>query len=774
MIRVELRKISFHHIIFSLTWILLFHFSVQKITALEPPINQATITQVTTEENHPRFVLFLNQVRGDECCDKGSLEHLQSQLDTFKNFKTPATFAIRYDALNDPRYIQLLQSPASINSTTQHELALFLEITPSLAKESGVEYHGTESNWYQAQYAYTVGYSNADRQKLADTAMEKFKAVFGSYPKTTVGWIMDTFTINYLREKYGVFIHQITREQWGTDSYTMSGGPIHYPYFADQNWSFLPALNNLTTQPLNNLTAEQPNSLTAQLPNPNNILILRQTISDPLRNYGDTTSAFTSQPNDYSRDKKNLNYFKKLFDQAMDQKHNAYSIAILGLENSMTKEYQDEYVKHIEYATNKQSVTVTTPIQLLNSLTAQPLTQPIPLVIGHDLINDTNTTAYWITTPYYRVRILRDHRKVSLTDFRLYRSTNDSTLNNSTTQQPNNSLQDPYQTYAAQNLGYWVAPFLIDGSRFYEKETVVKLPWHVQLKDALKAKILPEYRFPYQSLPESQNDLTTQPMALTLPPIHDDAQISVQRLSPESVQLEYQTDQKPVTLTFTTTDVKLDTEKAHDAITFHSFEKLTPQIMSHTRDTGKTLLWQTDGADAAQLQLSIDCPNSHHCTLKPQIHFSNTQDWHNFQQQFYPYLFPEVVDRPISSEKSTLYVHNRFAIAGRNPIRIVYVPKDEHGYPIQSDTPLNIITTPNVGEILTQPQQGHDGLTFIDVIENRVGKYQLEFQLANQSLKTQTIYFAPDCKKQKLYCLTHPIQGFWFLLSSLQTRIREW
>ena len=110
-------------------------------------------------------------MRGGECCQKGSYEFAQRQLELFKKHHFPATFVLRYDALVDTQFINLFKS----YSNDRFEYGVFLEITPQLAKDAGVLYKGTEDRWYRAQYAYLVGYSQDERKKLIDVVMSQYK-----------------------------------------------------------------------------------------------------------------------------------------------------------------------------------------------------------------------------------------------------------------------------------------------------------------------------------------------------------------------------------------------------------------------------------------------------------------------------------------------------------------------------------------------------------------------------------------------------------------------
>lgn len=229
-------------------------------------------------------VVILNQVRGNECCEQGSRDAVQTQLQAVQQHQLPATFVLRYDALQDKAYTNILQLSPTL------DIGVFFEITPRLAADAGVEYRGTQEQWYLARHAYLVGYSLEERKKIINTLMRLFYQVYGVYPKTTAAWMIDAWSLQYLVEKYGVVAHEITRDQWGTDSYTLYGGPMGMMYSPSKRWAMIPAQNSQA------------------LP----IKIFRQTLPDPLWNYGDTTSSTTSQPNDYALAGKDISYFKNL------------------------------------------------------------------------------------------------------------------------------------------------------------------------------------------------------------------------------------------------------------------------------------------------------------------------------------------------------------------------------------------------------------------------------------------------------------------------------
>src|SRR5579859_4360304 len=217
-------------------------------------------------------VVIINQVRGTQCCSAGSVATTQKHIDFLQKLQLPAAFALRYDAILDPQFRALF----SQQRNTPIELAIFLEITPQLAKDAGVPYAGPPDRWYKAKNAYLLGYSPQDRQKIIDTIFTAFSKNFGYYPTTTVAWMIDAPSLQYLSQKYHVKVHELTREQWETDSYTLYGGPVNVPYLPSASWPLVPAQSQTHALPL---------------------LMLRQTMTDPIYTYGDTRSLYTSQPN---------------------------------------------------------------------------------------------------------------------------------------------------------------------------------------------------------------------------------------------------------------------------------------------------------------------------------------------------------------------------------------------------------------------------------------------------------------------------------------------
>ncbi len=619
-------------------------------------------------------VLIINQVRGTECCEPGTAEVLAEQLNFLTDQKLPAFFTLRWDALNDSDFIEIIKQA----DPELFSWGLFLEITPDLAKAADVTYIGTPKNWYQAQHAYTLGYLLADREKLVDTIMAKYETVFGEYPTLITSWIIDTPTLNYLHDEYGVSVHQITREQWGTDSYTIYGGPPHYPYPASKNWLLMPdyAVSDPT-------------------------LIVRQTLTDPVWNYGDTQSRFTSQPNDFSQDGKGFEYFKKIFDQALfGQSANQVGFALLGLENSMEDKHQQLFYQQLQLVADYQQQQKITLPSLETLQAAWQDTTPT-VYQGQDFVKETSSAAIWITGQNYRVRIIKKDTQVCIDDVRLY----------------DPSIKDYYADHQAQDLSYWVAPFLVDGSRFYTQE---------------KSWLGKEYSSD-GSLPLP--DMVTKPECWQLPMASSAPdQLTLEQIDAQTLAINYESELGLSQLIFKPTKFNLPLKIEEDSLS-----------------------WMLGDEIVYQLVASCEAKS---CWYTPQV---NPNLFAQAQEDQARSFLPEQRAGQLSTGNSRLYADNPYAVAERNPVRVVFMPRDDQGVAVKLEVPPKIETQV---KLVTDPDSVlADDPQFYDFMAAEPMKATVKFKINEQLELETTIYFAPNCKNDLKYCLTHPRQAWWYVRS---------
>lgn len=652
-------------------------------------------------------VIFINHVRGAECCDQGSLEHFSNQLEKFTDNNIPAFFSLRYDAMTDKNFVKLISEYENNNLIN---FGVMLEVTPKLAADSFVEYKDTPENWFQAQNAFLIGYSPEDRIRLIDSIVNKYSDIFDDNPIFSTAWQVDNLSLQYLKQEYGLKMHQIAREQWGLDSYTLDGGPPHYPYLASNKWFFNPDYSNY-----------------------DNLLIVRHTIDDSLYTYGDHSSAFTSQPNDYVLDGKDFGYFERLLDQVLEQTHQL-GFANLGLENSMAKKHQQEYFRQIDKIIefNKQAkVSIVSNIDELKGIYQ---TERITIHQGNDLVDGKQEKVFFVTTPKYRLRIRFSGKKVFISDLRVYHP----------------QLDDPYKNQSAQNKGYLVSPYLINDGIFFPS---LKQPSRVQ--KFLNIPMINSFNA------EPKKDLSNIGNAIYLPNNINFSNIKI----PSKNSIFYQSDDGSINFSFNQDNFTINGID-NDDLNFQLKQVTKNPVVLTKNNNGGKLAWEIKYESSHQM--SWECASSS-CLFEFQL---NPLLFEKIREEQYPFIFPEKRPREVNADNTITYVHNRYAIAGRNPVRIVLAPQDVNGFPTSSKNPVQISTESEIDQIRIEEQTASREYQFIDLSNNSPKKVSVQISLDNLDLGIQDIYFAPNCKQNIAYCFTHPKEGWWYIRTIIQDKIR--
>ena len=665
----------------------------------------------------PAQVLIINQARGEECCSKGSFIYLKKQVEAHISKKIPAYFALRYDVLTNEEYVNYLKKYSN-DYPELIKFGLLIEMTPQLIKTVGVSHNITVENWFEAQNAFTIGYSKDDSKKIVDYLFSVFFEKFGYYPNVTSAWMIDTNTLNYIHKEYGVKIQQITREQYGTDSYTLYGGPPHYPYPASSNWLFIPGYEN-----------DDP------------VLIVRQTVTDPLFNYGDNTSTFTSQPNDYMKNKKTFDYFKSLIDQTINQPDNQTGFAMLGLENSMDDNFQQEYIAQLELLGKRNSEGLIKFVSI-DELLAFWKQNKISVYFGKNLVNNLDWQAFWITTPFYRVRLIKKNDDILITDLRLY----------------DKNYSDPYNNYEAKKSGYWIVPYLINGSFSYydsaQKQSQIK-----------NISNLPDAGY---GLFDIKKDFEIDPNAIILPKIYDQKSLKINSFN-DRIEISYSKSSKEkLKIAFYDQRIQLTPSNKNEII-YKIYDKNLSPIKFVKKPTGFNLNWVIDNVSA--VGLTNRCANNT-CEIYFQIKPELISKIRNEQ---YPFLFPEPVNRNIDIKKSLFYPHNQYAVAGRNPVRLIFSSRDIYNSPVIISSNIKVFTSSQVKKTNVMQNPANQFIQYVDIYNDQPKKYSVSIKL-NEDLEfklNKPIYFAPNCKKQIRYCLSHPKEAYWYLMSFISDKTRK-
>lgn len=233
------------------------------------------ITAKPAIAGEPRIVNIYNFVRNSDYRVPNSenvlYEATRQQIQLFEQAHLPATWALQYDALINPRYQRLFKE----NLGPRDEIGAWWEIPQPLAEKAGLKWRGQHSWDPTANIGFSPGYTPEQRRRLADIYMADFKAIFGRYPRTVGSWYIDEVTLTYLAERYGIMASCNCKDQVGTDGYTLWGGYWNQAYYPSRLNAYMPAQTR-----------------SGQL----NVPIFRMLGSDPIYQFGNSPGMFTLEP----------------------------------------------------------------------------------------------------------------------------------------------------------------------------------------------------------------------------------------------------------------------------------------------------------------------------------------------------------------------------------------------------------------------------------------------------------------------------------------------
>jgi len=223
--------------------------------------------ETTPQENQatPRIVNIVNFIRllepRDTAITKDVLyQTVVKQVEIMKKYKLGGTFLLQYDALIDSRYQKLLKALPR----DSFEIGAWWEIPQPQVEKAGLKWRGRYPWDWRANIGFSTGYTPAEREKLIDVYMAEFKRIFGYYPKSIGSWFIDSYSLNYMYQKYHIVASSNCKDQYGTDGYTLWGGYWNQAYYPSKINSYMPAQNEKN-----------------QIPVP----IFRMLGSDPIRQY---------------------------------------------------------------------------------------------------------------------------------------------------------------------------------------------------------------------------------------------------------------------------------------------------------------------------------------------------------------------------------------------------------------------------------------------------------------------------------------------------------
>ncbi|MDD2822943.1 MAG: hypothetical protein PHQ59_02565 [Candidatus Daviesbacteria bacterium] len=329
------------------------------------------------------YVTVVNPIRGSDFWDQKGQEvetAVLGQIKILDEFKIPATFLIRFDAFSSNQLIDSLKN-------ITHEKGLFLEVTPSWATAAGVKYRQSPV-WHNAESVFLTGYDIEERKRFIDKAFEEFKKAFGSYPKSVGAWWIDSYSLEYMQNKYNIDAVLIVADQYSTDNYQIWGQYFGTPYYPAKKNALAPAQNTKNKIP---------------------VVVMQWATRDPINGYGEGVmeTTYSLQANDYiDYHQLGSNYFTKLIDLFTTQPYNQVNHVVVGLENSYNwKTYQSEYRKQIELLKNRavqRQLSLVTMEEFAKWYKLKfPDVSPAQIIIANDPLG-TSKKVVWFMNQYYR------------------------------------------------------------------------------------------------------------------------------------------------------------------------------------------------------------------------------------------------------------------------------------------------------------------------------------------------------------------------------------
>ena len=388
--------------------------------------------------NQPRIVNIYNFIRNSDYRVRNSEEILfettRQQIELIKPTHMPATWALQYDALINPKYQKLLKEQAGPDD----EIAAWWEIPRQLAEKAGLKWRGHDHDWDStANVGFSPGYAPDERRKLVDIYMADFKEVFGYYPKTVGSWFIDEVTLEHMVKRYGIVASCNCKDQVGTDGYTLWGGYWNQAYYPSRVNAYMPAQTK-----------------GGQIDVP----VFRMLGSDPIYQYGRVNGMFTLEPV-YPGSGGSEAWVGWFMKNLIQQPSLAFAYTQAGQENSFgwdgMKTGLTMQIALMEKQSKAGEIQIMTLAQAGKWFKSRyPLTPPTSMVSLDDWKNQNRKTV-WYNSRFYRLNILWENegffiRDIHRFDEKVVSVTHDSAL-------------------ATSSLAYGTLP-VMDGSLWSGKE----------------------------------------------------------------------------------------------------------------------------------------------------------------------------------------------------------------------------------------------------------------------------------------------------------------
>lgn len=356
-----------------------------------------------------QIVNIVNFVRAVEPrCEVDLVGTVRQQIRLLDEYHLPATFLLQYDALVRPEYVDLMKSL----DPERYELGIWYEIVRPLTEDSGIPWRGkTDWDWH-TDCGFSVGYPTEERIRLVDTAFEKFRELFGYFPRVFGSWLFDSETAAYVSRKYDCDAFCNCKEQFGTDGYTLWGGYYGQGYYPARDNVFLPA-----NRPENRLSTP----------------LFRMLAADPVRQYdfglspelgsGRIQGVVTLEPV-YPEAGGSENWVDWYLRENFNGECLSFGYAQAGQENSfgwqaMEKGLRLQFERFCRLSEAGQ-LEIETLGQTGRWYRASFSDTPLSLITAHSAYDDPEVCSVWASSKYYRVNFYGDRGSLRIRDFQIF------------------------------------------------------------------------------------------------------------------------------------------------------------------------------------------------------------------------------------------------------------------------------------------------------------------------------------------------------------------
>jgi hypothetical protein len=415
-------------------WLCIIFRSVLTIIVLGFATALTPLTKAADQPGAVRIVNIYNFIRNSDFRLNDSEEVLldctRHQIGLLKKFNLPATWALQYDALMNPRYQKLLKEELSTND----EMAAWWEIPKPLAEKAGIEWRGQHAWDPAANVGFSPGYTPAERRKLVDVYMADFKAIFGRYPRTAGSWFIDEVTLDYMAKKYRIVASCNCKDQIGTDFYTLWGGYWSQAYYPSRGNAYMPAQTRA-----------------GQI----NVPVFRMLGSDPIYQHGTTPGLISLEPVYQGGGGGMPKWVDWFMDNLVHGPSLAFAYAQVGQENSFGWEAMEKGLNYQIPLIAAMAKAGTIRVETLDESGAWfrknfPLT-PATSVVALDDWKKQGRKTVWYDSRFYRLNILWDKDSFFIRDIHCF----DENVVSPTHDQPLKATSLTYETLPVVDWAFW-------------------------------------------------------------------------------------------------------------------------------------------------------------------------------------------------------------------------------------------------------------------------------------------------------------------------------